>query len=672
MAHQCSITISNTNNQYALILQSLTSEGSFSNVVPAGTTVQNGMQVPAGGTLSFTLTRNDIESASATMVWLTGAAGDNTQAEITMTFENTFLLPNKVDITVAAAGANSSSALLTYGVSYFYASEGNSSPMGRDHINSAGSHSPLNVNYYVVANSFVAHAPPAPFLPGITNVVMLMMENRSLDNLLGQIYATSNPQNVFPAGSAPGYDGLGANPTFSNALPGQQPVVVNPVPAGQSAVPTPDPGEPWYDVNQQLFNIPPTSQNPYSTPPPGAIPNMGGFLANYAAQTEAYNQKHNTDYNAGQIMQFYTPAHLPVLSALATNYAVSDAWFCSVPSQTFSNRGFSIAGTSNGFVDNYSKYGTDPIHVIQPSMRSIFHVLSNCGNDDWCIYWHRHLLEPIPVTAEIFPQVRALMHEKPGNFQQLTTFFDTIANGTLPAFCYLEPVLYPEVLLGKTHVPASDYHPPYNVCPAEQLLAEVYNKLSTYKDWDTTLFIVTFDEHGGTLDHVPPGPTIAPDDMTDWSGFTFDRLGVRVPTLLISPRIAGGTVFRSPGTGSPGNIPFDHTSFVRTLLGWQGIDVSGGVMGARAVQAPDFSGVLAVTAVNPDKVSLAPLPCTNTSSDAGMPLNDLQKCLLPFLARHISGDKPGSDAFKKAFDELDSKHTIGELTEYVKQATGES
>ncbi|WP_295675866.1 alkaline phosphatase family protein [uncultured Mucilaginibacter sp.] len=667
MAHQCNISISNAHNPFALTLQSISYEGSFSNVVPAGATIQNGMQIPAGGTLSFVLTGGDIESASATLVWLTGTAEGNTQAEITMTFANKsiLLLGNKVDLSVAPAGTNSSSALPAYGVSYFYASSGNGGPRGRDHINKTGEHSPVNADYAVVANSFVAQPPATPFLPGITNVVMLMMENRSLDNLLGQIYASANPAHVYPEGSARAYDGLPL--TFSNALPGQPPVVVSPVPEGQWEVPNPDPGEPWYDVNQQVFNIPPTIDNPYSTPPEGAIPDMEGFLANYKIQTDAYNKKYHKNSDPAQIMQYYTPAHLPVLSKLATSYAVSDAWFCSVPSQTFSNRAFSIAGTSNGFVDNYNKYGEHPIDTIQPSMRSIFHVLSNSGNNDWGIYWHRHALEPLPITAEIFPQIRDLMIEKSGNFNQLKTFYDTIdEGGTLPAFCYLEPVFYPEVVLGKTLVSASDYHPPYNVCPGEQLLAQVYNKLVNYKNWDTTLFIVTFDEHGGTLDHVTPGPTIAPDEMTDWSGFTFNRLGVRIPTLLISQRVAPGTVFRSPGTGSADNVPFDHTSFVRTILGWQGIDVSGGVMGARAIQAPDFSGVLADGPINNATVILEPLSCPNTNAD--LPLNDLQKCMLTMLARYISGAEPGSDEHKKAADGLAAFNTVNELTEYVKKA----
>ena len=667
MAHQCIININNTNNKYALTLQSINSKDEFSDIVPATTKIEKGAQIPAGGTLSFVLTGGFIES-EASMVWLTGAAENNTLAEITLAFANK-VIGNKADLSVAAAGANSSPALLAYGVSYFYASEGNSSPKGRDHINKAGPHSPVYIDYFVAANAFVAEAPKTPFLPGITNVVMLMMENRSLDNLLGQIYASSNPAHVYPEGSNPAYDGLPltfSNTAFNEKTGKNETILVNPVPAGDWEVPNPDPGEPWYDVNQQVFNIAPTNDNPYSTPPADAIPNMGGFLANYKIQTDAYNKKHHKDSSPGQIMQYYTPAHLPVLSRLATCYAVSDAWFCSVPSQTFSNRAFSIAGTSNGFVDNYKKYGEDPIDTIQPSMRSIFHVLSNSGNDDWGIYWHQHLLEPIPITAEIFPQVRDLMIKQPGNFHQLKTFYDTIdEGGTLPAFCYLEPVFYPEVVRGKTLVPASDYHPPYNVCPAEQLLARVYNKLVNYKNWDTTLFIVTFDEHGGTLDHVPPGPTIAPDEMTDWSGFNFDRLGVRIPTLLISQRVAAGTVFRSPGTGTVDNIPFDHTSFVRTLLGWQGIDVSGGVMGARAVQAPDFSGVLANSPINNATVILEPLSCTNT--DAEMPLNDLQKCLLTMLARHISGAQPGTDEHKNAAEGLASLNTLNELTEYMKK-----
>jgi phospholipase C len=122
----------------------------------------------------------------------------------------------------------------------------------------------------------------------------------------------------------------------------------------------------------------------------------------------------------------------------------------------------------------------------------------------------------------------------------------------------------------------------------------IYQKLTEYAHWNTTLFIVTFDEHGGTPDHVPP-PNDArpPDGQTDWSGFGFDRYGFRVPTLLISPRIPSGLVFRSPT-----DVPFDHTAFLKTLLGWQDIDVSGGVMGARAGLAPDFSGVLVGSPVN--------------------------------------------------------------------------
>jgi phospholipase C len=357
-------------------------------------------------------------------------------------------------------------------------------------------------------------------------------------------------------------------------------------------------------------------------------------------------------------MQFYTPANLPVLSTLAMSYAVSDAWFCSVPSQTSPNRVFSLSGTSSGYVDNYSKPGSDPLDIVRFGQRSIFNLLSDSGNNDWCIYWQKHLLQPIPLTAEIMKQVDELTKAQPANRQPVTEFFNTIANGgTLPAFSFLEPVFMPE-----HDIPASDYHPPYNIYPGEQYLADVYNALTTYKDWNTTLFIVTFDEHGGTMDHVPPPSTIAPDAMTDWSEFTFNRLGVRIPTLLISPMIQGGTVFRSPDNA----VPFDHTSFVRTLLGWQNIDISGGAMGARAVQAPDFSGVLSSSVVNPGQISLSPLSCTAVPDE--IPMNDLQRFMLPMIVRELTENSP--EIYYEVLSQLMEMQTVTEVRTFAEKLIG--
>jgi phospholipase C len=108
------------------------------------------------------------------------------------------------------------------------------------------------------------------------------------------------------------------------------------------------------------------------------------------------------------------------------------------------------------------------------------------------------------------------------------------------------------------HVPAAD-----SIVGGEQLLARIYDAIRTSGNvrgshWANTLLLVTFDEHGGTFDHVPPPSAPAPDPGGHASeqGFGFDRLGVRVPTILISPWVDPQTVVHDE---------FRHTSMIRTL-----------------------------------------------------------------------------------------------------------
>src|SRR5262249_10085217 len=104
-------------------------------------------------------------------------------------------------------------------------------------------------------------------------------------------------------------------------------------------------------------------------------------------------------------------------------------------------------------------------------------------------------------------------------------------------------------------------HPNYDVAQGDQLIHDVYYTLHASPAWNETLLLITFDEHGGNYDHVPP-PTnaTAPDGIPgEYDGFDFTRFGVRIPALLISPLIAEGTVFR-PASGT-----IDHTSVLKTI-----------------------------------------------------------------------------------------------------------
>jgi phospholipase C len=124
-----------------------------------------------------------------------------------------------------------------------------------------------------------------------------------------------------------------------------------------------------------------------------------------------------------------------------------------------------------------------------------------------------------------------------------------------------------------------------NLAVGERFLYDIYQALRTGPDWNTTLLIITYDEHGGTFDHVPP-PTgaIPPDNVVGPSSFDFTPYGVRVPAVIVSPLIPAGTILKPPAGGPP----FDHTSIIATLRGCFGI----AALGARDAQAPDVGAIL--------------------------------------------------------------------------------
>ena len=134
--------------------------------------------------------------------------------------------------------------------------------------------------------------------------------------------------------------------------------------------------------------------------------------------------------------------------------------------------------------------------------------------------------------------------------------------------------------------------------PAEEDLAELYGCLVTSDHWATMAFLITFDEHGGTWDHVSPTAGISPDGIVGPTGFTFTRLGPRVPTILASPFVAPGSIFRAP----PGSAQdLDHTSIVATVLSWAGIDPRTAGMGLRVAGAPTFAHALGDRVTQPDR-----------------------------------------------------------------------
>jgi phospholipase C len=357
-------------------------------------------------------------------------------------------------------------------------------------------------------------------LGGIEHVVVLMLENRSFDCMLGKLYP-----------SDPSFEGLRGS---ESNLWLNQPVTVWPVSGDAldlrtACIPDPDPGELFSDMNMQLFDG-----------PVQGTAAMSGFVQNYMSQKPV-----PADYRAP--MHYFAPKQVPVISSLAMAFGVCDQWYASAPCQTWPNRFFAHTGTCLGYVNN----SNFPFPYHAPS---IFRRMSDCGKS-WRVYFH-----DVPQSI----MLSDIWLEAPLHFHLFSTFLSDAINGTLPNYSFIEPRYFTDLFLN--NIP-NDEHPPHNVLYGEQLIADIYNAVRQSPCWKKTLFIITYDEHGGCFDHMGP-PAAVPPDGNQPNGFAFNRYGVRVPAVIISPYIPPGSKIRAMPTGVPSPAapyPFDHTSIIKTL-----------------------------------------------------------------------------------------------------------
>ncbi len=256
---------------------------------------------------------------------------------------------------------------------------------------------------------------------------------------------------------------------------------------------------------------------------------------------------------------------------------------------------------ANGYVNN------SPTHFPY-LMETVFNRLEAAGQR-WRVYFH-----DIPQSATL-----AKLWNRVANFRHFEEHFaNDAAAGNLPAYSFIEPRYFADPLLNK--IP-NDEHPPHNVAYGEELMAAVYNAVRAGPGWKNTLLVITYDEHGGCYDHVVPPPAAPPGGQTP-DGVNFDRFGVRVPAVIVSPCMRPGTVVRPPGT-----TPFDHTSIIATLRKLFGF----APLTARDTEAPDLLQALESETDNDGPSSITPpaIPPApaQVARAAAKPLNDLQKSL---------------------------------------------
>jgi phospholipase C len=434
----------------------------------------------------------------------------------------------------------------------------------------------------------------------IRHVVVLMLENRSFDCMLGRLYPASA-----------NFDGLRGDEVNLLHAPGQQPqpiqVWTDPTLVATSlTIPDPDPGELFIDINMQIRGLTERSQ-PRSDPP-----DMSGFVDNYMRQTAT-----NPLPDRHAIMHYFTLEQVPVISQLARAFGVSDRWHASAPCQTWPNRFFVHTGTAGGYVND------SPTHFPY-TMKTVFERLAERGQS-WTVYFH-----DVPQSATL----AGLWPSAPTHFREFEAeFARDAAAGTLPAYSFIEPRYFADPVL---NLLPNDEHPPHNVAYGEALIATVYNAVRAGPGWGQTLMVVTYDEHGGCYDHVVPPAAPSPDGLRS-DGFDFATFGVRVPAVFVSPHVRPGSVIRPPG-----DKRFDHTSIIATLRALFGI----GPLTNRDAAAPSLLDALddQVSNDGPPSITAPAVPPApaQVARALGKPLNDLQRslsttaALLPTLGANVA------------------------------------
>jgi phospholipase C len=254
------------------------------------------------------------------------------------------------------------------------------------------------------------------------------------------------------------------------------------------------------------------------------------------------NQNASVDPTGSRTMGYYDSSDLPFYYALYSTFAMGDRYFSSVLSQTFPNRFFLLAATSFGHIANDFPIG-DPVNDF--TQRTIFNLLDEAGIT-WKVYFSQ-----IPFADE-FSYVR---NHVPGNVVTIDQYFTDAQTGTLPQVSFVDPIFIDQANL------ENDEHPPSNVQIGQEYVARVVNGLLQGPQWARSAIFLTYDEHGGFYDHVPPPRACVPDNilpMIDSTNVeaTFNRYGIRVPFAVVSPYARRHYVSHKV---------YDHTSILRFI-----------------------------------------------------------------------------------------------------------
>lgn len=388
-------------------------------------------------------------------------------------------------------------------------------------------------------------APAAP----VTHVFVVMLENHSFDSL----FAMSGIEGITAAGTGD-----------SNPYQGREYFVQTSAPL---SLPT-DPGHEFHDTVEQLCGE--GKQNDWK--PGGPFPPIdnSGFVANYATTTDELTGLPPASAWGDVMSCFATPTQLPVLYQLATEFAVCDCWHSSLPGLTWPNRFFVHGASSSGMDKNPStkqilkweapgegfRYQNGSIYDALKQAGVPYRFYADAAGD------HLSLYSDDPQNGSVFgavPQVTSLHGVTILDVNTLQDFAKDLQTSYPYPYTFIEPH-YGEVR-SNTYRGGSSQHPMDDVYGGEHLLAAVYEAVRNSPYWETSLLVITYDEHGGLYDCVAPPAAVPPGDdhppvNYNQNGFEFDLYGVRVPAVVVSPLVPKGAV---------DHTLYDHSSVPKTL-----------------------------------------------------------------------------------------------------------
>ncbi|MGF6970989.1 phospholipase C [Paraburkholderia sp. WC7.3g] len=340
------------------------------------------------------------------------------------------------------------------------------------------------------------------------HVVVLMLENRSFDHLFGYLGKGEG----LPPDGAVNYlkPGDTTSPAFHTRKGGDFTSVAQ------------GPSHSLKQTNEQLYG---TTRVPVGTPATDA--KLNGFASSFRTSLEYDLKRQPTESELQQVMNCFDPVQLPVLSTLAKEFVLCDQWFADVPGPTMPNRAYVHAATSQGYTYNA---GWKPKFTCD----TLYDRINATEGMSWRVYYHDN-----NDVLELYPDVRKTPQN---NALFESNFLNDVAGDRLATYSFITPAF-----IGSPEQPVNSMHAPADVRPAEKLVADIYSALRAHEPvWQKTLLIIVFDETGGYYDHVQPPKAVSPDGIAGLTEpaylvpFGFDRLGLRVPCMLVSPWFEAG------------------------------------------------------------------------------------------------------------------------------------